>query len=123
MGPLPTQSASIYPWKRVLPTLDVSYHATKLGFDALRGKVWWLVSFKADKPAGINLVLYLQTIRVTIDIAEIFRNRQGCVARRGQHSSISVLDFPLWLVGSVLDSDSLVEVLTEIGIKDAKFWK
>lgn len=73
MGPLPTQSASIYPWKRVLPTLDVSYHATKLGFDALRGKDWWLVSFKADKPAGINLVLYLQTIRVTIDIAEIFR--------------------------------------------------
>lgn len=27
--------------------------------------------------------------------------------------SISVLDFPLWLVGSVLGSDSLVEVLTE----------
>lgn len=28
----------------------VSYHATKLGFDALRGKDWWLVSSKADLP-------------------------------------------------------------------------
>lgn len=66
---------------------------------------------------------------MTIDIAEIFRVGR-VVLRTGSTScgypSIRVLDFPLWLVeseGSVLGSESLVEVLTEIGIKDTKFWK
>lgn len=63
---------------------------------------------------------------MTIDIAEIFRIGR-VVLRSGStscgHPSTSVLDFPLLLVGSVLGSDSLVEVLTEIGIKGAKFWK
>lgn len=65
---------------------------------------------------------------IDIRIAKKFRIGR-VVLRMGSTSygypSIRVLDFPLWLVeseGSVPGSDSLVEVLTEIGIKDAKFW-
>lgn len=51
-GALPTQPATLYiRGKEVCPRWilkAVSYHATKVGFDALRGKDLWLVSSKAD---------------------------------------------------------------------------
>lgn len=78
-GPLPTQPASSYPMEKSFAHARwirkvVSYHVTKLGFDALRGKradgLFPLRQTCRNKPRFVRI---RSIYEVTIDIAEIFR--------------------------------------------------
>lgn len=112
-----TQSASIFPWKRVFPTLNklrvsiMIYHEARLGFDALRGKDWW-ACLSHGRAAGIILVLlyilYIQICRM---------GRVWC----GGEGGFSLLWLPFYQ--SSRRQPGLGWVLTEIGIKDARFWE